>query len=166
MRFNKLRCLFLLLFSLITTTCFATIEVTMIDISKNGTGKAVGTVTMKDTHYGLLITPNLKNIKPGLHGFHIHENADCSNHGLAAGGHWDPTKSGEHLGPYANGHLGDLPALFVAADGTATLPILAPRLKEINIKKRALIVHENGDNYSDIPKKLGGGGSRALCGTL
>lgn len=155
-----------LLTALITLPCYASHRITMMEVSKGGTGKTVGTITLKDTRYGLLITPHLQSIAPGIHGFHIHQVPDCSNHGLAAGGHWDPTKSGKHLGPYGNGHLGDLPALYVALDGSATLPIVAPRLKLINIKKRALILHENGDNYSDIPKKLGGGGSRMLCGTL
>ena len=36
------------------------------------------------------------------------------------------------MGPYASGHLGDLPAIYVAADGTATTPVLAPRLKTID----------------------------------
>ena len=31
---------------------------------------------------------------------------------------------------------------------------------------RALMIHANGDNYSDIPKKLGGGGARVACGVV
>jgi Cu-Zn family superoxide dismutase len=30
----------------------------------------------------------------------------------------------------------------------------------------AIIIHEGGDNYSDTPKPLGGGGSRIACGVV
>ena len=28
------------------------------------------------------------------------------------------------------------------------------------------IIHSGGDNYSDVPKKLGGGGARVACGVV
>ena len=86
--------------------------------------------------------------------------------GLAAGGHYDPANTGKHLGPYAQGHLGDLPALYVDADGTATTPVLAPRLKLEDLAGRSIMIHAGGDNYSDSPKSLGGGGARVACGTI
>jgi Cu-Zn family superoxide dismutase len=64
----------------------------------------------------------------------------------------------KHEGPYGNGHLGDLPALYANGDGTATHPVLAPRIKIADLKGRSLIIHAGGDNYSDHPKALGGGG--------
>lgn len=85
---------------------------------------------------------------------------------LAAGGHYDPANTGKHEGPYGNGHLGDLPALAVATDGMATLPVLAPRLKVADIKGRSLMIHAGGDNYADTPAPLGGGGARAACGVV
>ena len=48
---------------------------------------------------------------------------------LGAGGHYDPKASGKHGLPWGDGHLGDLPALYVDPDGNATYPVLAPRLK-------------------------------------
>ena len=86
---------------------------------------------------------------------------------LAAGGHLDPQKTGKHLGPYADGHLGDLPAIYVTDDGMASYPVLAPRLKKISeISGKALMVHAGGDNHSDHPKPLGGGGERFACGVI
>lgn len=132
----------------------------------NGIGKSVGDVTISETKYGLLFTPNLSNLSPGVHGFHIHEKPSCAENGMAAGGHFDPLKTNKHHGPYHDdGHLGDLPALTVTADGTSKIPLLAPRIKNLSdIKGHALMLHEGGDNYSDVPDKTGGGGTRMSCG--
>ena len=35
-----------------------------------------------------------------------------------------------------------------------------------DVKGRALMVHVGGDNYSDTPKPLGGGGGRLVCGVV
>jgi Cu/Zn superoxide dismutase len=60
---------------------------------------------------------------------------------------------------------GDLPALYVTADGKVTLPVLAPRLRVADIKGRSLMIHAGGDNYSDIPAMLGGA-ARVACGVV
>jgi len=102
----------------------------------------------------------------GVHGFHIHEMPSCADHAMAASGHLDPKKTGAHKGPYQDGHLGDLPVLIADKNGEATLPVLAPRLTEDLIKGHSLMVHAGGDNYSDKPEKLGGGGARLACGVI
>jgi len=143
-------------------------------LTDQGTGKSIGSVTAKDTQYGLLLTPQLTDLPPGLHGFHVHQNADCKAVmkdnkpmvGMAAGGHYDPAGTGKHEGPYGGGHLGDLAPLYAAADGTATLPVLAPRLTVKDLKGRSLMIHAGGDNYSDTPAPLGGGGARIACGVI
>jgi len=38
------------------------------------------------------------------------------------------------------------------------------RLNEL--KNHSLIIHTGGDNYSDVPTKLGGGGARIACGII
>ncbi|WP_159566422.1 superoxide dismutase family protein [Budvicia diplopodorum] len=153
----------------------AMIEVPVNSVSAEGVGQSIGNVAISETEYGLLFTPNLKSLPAGVHGFHIHEKASCESAtkdgkavaALAAGGHFDPDNTAKHLGPYANGHLGDLPAIYVAVNGTATTPVLAPRLKTIaQIKEHALMVHAGGDNHSDHPAPLGGGGARAGCGVI
>ena len=162
MRIKKMLCLSTLFLS---PTLFA--QPLSIAIKTVTDQQNLGTVSAEDTAYGLLLTPTLSHVSPGAHGFHLHEVANCQNGAQAAGGHWDPQKTDKHLGPYNNlGHLGDLPALTVNADGTATLPVLAPRLKSKDLKGHALIIHEGGDNYSDSPQKLGGGGARVACGEV
>lgn len=149
-----------------------TIKVSLVN--EQGVGKEIGTITASDSKYGLLLSPQLIDLAPGLHGFHVHDKPDCSHAmkdgkalpALAAGGHYDPTNTGKHEGPYGNGHLGDLPALYAGTDGKATLPVLAPRLKTADIKGRSLMIHAGGDNYSDTPSPLGGGGARMACGVV
>lgn len=154
--------------ALATTIVFADTAVSMHVTAKKGAGKSVGTISISETKYGLLFTPHLHNLAPGIHGFHIHQNPSCDDNGMAAGGHLDPQKTNKHLGPYnKQGHLGDLPALYVNADGTVTVPVLAPRLHKLSeIKNHSLMIHEGGDNYSDEPEKLGGGGMRMICGVI
>ena len=125
-----------------------------------------GTVNLENTAYGLLLTPALSKLPPGLHGFHVHEHPNCDHAGMAAGAHLDPAKTGKHLGPYDDsGHLGDLPVLYVDSKGNATVPVLAPKLTAEQVDGHALMIHEGGDNYTDKPK-LGGGGNRIACGVV
>ncbi|MFT7722411.1 MAG: superoxide dismutase [Cu-Zn] SodC [Roseateles sp.] len=141
---------------------------------KQGAGAPAGTVRLVETPYGLAFYPALTGLPPGLHGFHVHENASCApadSNGapvpaLAAGGHLDPQATKKHGEPWGDGHLGDLPALYVAADGSATSPVLAPRLKLADVRQRALMVHAGGDNHADHPAPLGGGGARVACGVI
>jgi superoxide dismutase, Cu-Zn family len=148
------------------------IEISLVD--DKGSSEPIGTIKAEDSLYGLLLTPDLKNLTPGVKGFHVHENPSCAPKekdgkmvpALAAGGHYDPRSTGRHEGPYGKGHLGDLPPLIVNQDGTATTPVLAPRLRLRNLKDRSLMIHAGGDNYSDTPAKLGGGGPRIACGVV
>lgn len=129
--------------------------------------KNVGDIAFKNTKYGLLVMPNLHGLPPGMHGLHLHENPSCEKTGETAGGHFDPAKTGKHLGPYnPDGHLGDLPVLYVDQKGIANTETIAPRLKESDLSGHAIIVHLHGDNYSDDPQKLGGGGARIACGVV
>ncbi|MEZ3498813.1 superoxide dismutase [Cu-Zn] SodC [Pantoea sp. KPR_PJ] len=150
-------------------------EVTLHKVTAEGIGEAIGTVTIQQTTYGLQFTPALKGLTPGVHGFHVHANGSCEpgvSEGKtvaagAAGGHLDPQKTGKHLGPYGEGHIGDLPAVYVDEQGNATYPVLAPRLKSLDeIKGKALMVHVGGDNHADHPQPLGGGGARYACGVI
>ena len=44
--------------------------------------------------------------------------------------------------------------------------LIAPRLKLADVQGLAIMVHAGGDNYSDDPKPLGGGGDRIACGVI
>lgn len=145
------------------------IKMQVLDQKKN---KDAGEVIAVQTAYGVAFFPQLKGLEAGIHGFHVHENADCGatdkGLGMKAGGHWDPEKTEGHSLPWDDkGHKGDLPALYVDKDGNANNPVLAPKIKNLNeLKKHALMIHFGGDNHSDHPATLGGGGARMACGVI
>ncbi|PAU65677.1 superoxide dismutase [Pseudomonas sp. PIC25] len=152
-----------------------TLSITVNQVSADGVGDKVGTVSVEQTPYGLVFRPSLQGLQPGIHGFHIHTNPSCDaapkegkpSAAEAAGGHWDPNNTGKHGEPWGDGHLGDLPALYVTNDGKAEQPVLAPRLKNLDeIKGHALMLHAGGDNHADHPMPLGGGGARVACGVI
>ena len=148
------------------------VPMTLVDAK--GPGAPAGEVVLTESSHGLVLTPRLKGLPPGLHGFHLHERPSCApaeKDGVmvaaqGAGAHYDPQASGRHGPPWGDGHLGDLPALYVAPDGTATYPVLAPRLTLKDVSGRALMVHAGGDNHADHPAPLGGGGGRIACGVI
>ncbi|MBA3660976.1 MAG: superoxide dismutase family protein [Gammaproteobacteria bacterium] len=153
--------------SLILTSAYAATTVPMYMIDAKGQGKSIGSIKIEDSLCGVLITPDLHDLPPGLHGFHVHQKPSCGDRGMAAGDHLDPDETGEHNGPYRKlGHLGDLPVLVVDQAGNATIPTLAPRFKLSKLNGHSIIIHEEGDNYADSPKKLGGGGPRIACGII
>lgn len=151
------------------------LQVPMTLVSPHGIGKMIGHVTITESKAGLVFTPDLNGLPPGTHGFHVHETGSC---GLsekdgapvpagAAGGHYDPHASKHHGSPTGDGHLGDLPPLVVGANGGASTAVTAPRLTRLSeVKGKALMVHAGGDNFSDQPAPLGGGGARIACGVI
>jgi len=143
-------------------------------VDEKGIGKSVGQVIISETPYGVVFSPSLAGLTQGLHGFHVHDNPSCEPKdkdgkmvpALSAGGHYDPAASKRHGLPWGDGHLGDLPALYVDIMGNASNPVLAPRLKMTDVKGRSLMIHAGGDNHADHPDPLGGGGARLVCGII
>ena len=118
----------------------------------------------EQTDYGVLFTPDLHGLAPGVHGS-PHAKPSCAMIKVdgkdMVGGGGRTLGSGQHRGPQGpydkTGHKGDLPAVYVTADGKATYPVLALRLKVADLAGHALMIHVGGDNYSDHPAALGGG---------
>ena len=149
------------------------IEVVINQVTPDGIGSQLGTVTIEEVSGGLRFTPDLHDLVPGEHGFHVHEHPSCDSGerngvmvpALEAGGHYDPDSTGRHAGPDGDGHRGDLPVLMVDEKGFAKSPVVARRLKLSEVKGHSLMIHAGGDNYSDNPP-MGGGGSRIACGVV
>jgi Cu-Zn family superoxide dismutase len=150
-------------------------KVTMNAIDEKGVGAAIGTITITEAPGGgIKLTPDLKSLPPGTHGFHVHQFPNCGakekdgklEPGEAAGGHYDPKKTDKHLGPKGAGHEGDLPTLEVDSLGVAKSPVTLSRLSLKDVAGKSLMIHAGGDNNSDKPKPNGGGGTRIACGII
>lgn len=144
-------------------------------VSSDGIGKKIGTVKAEDSEKGLMLKVNVKSIPPGEHGFHVHQHPSGEpsarpdgkiGAALSAGGHYDPDNTGKHSGPYADGHKGDLPFLTANKKGRINETVIAPRLAVADLKGRSIMIHAGGDNYSDEPLPLGGGGARIAIGLV
>jgi Cu-Zn family superoxide dismutase len=140
-------------------------------------GEDVGTVALApaDEGPGLLIRAEVDGLEPGFHGFHLHETAACQPSFGAAGGHHAAPGTGH------GDHAGDLPVLLVREEGSAELTARTDRATLDGLfdgDGTAVVVHENPDNYANIPERydeeapdeatLGAGdaGPRAACGPL
>ncbi len=150
------------------------VKVTINQITADGVGDAIGSITIKETKTGVDLAVDLSKLTPGEHGFHVHEHGMCDpadkegkkTAGQSAGGHWDPAATKAHKGPGGGGHRGDLPKLVVPESGKVKTKLSVEGLTLADLSGKALMIHLNGDNYSDTPKPLGGGGDRVACGVI
>ncbi len=150
------------------------VKVTMNAVTADGVGKSIGTITLKASKDGVTLEPKLTGLAPGEHGFHLHEKPSCAPAekdgkmaaAQSAGGHFDPDATKMHKGPGGGGHKGDLPKLVVSDKGEAKDKLEVKGLTLADFQGKSLMIHEGGDNYSDTPKPLGGGGARIACGVV
>lgn len=140
---------------------------TMVGTSKYKS--VTGTVEFKETEDGIEVVANVEGLKKGKHGFHIHENGDCSApDAKSAGGHFNPSDH-KHGAPDAEErHEGDLGNLVAGKDGkaTATMTIKGVTLKDgdASIAGKGLIIHEKADDFKTQP--TGNAGARVACGVI
>ena len=136
---------------------------------KNGAGQTVGGVKITDAPKGVLMRVDVKGLTPGWHGMHFHDKGDCSKS--------DFTTAGPHIhtsAPPVHGLLnpgetetGDLPNLYVAADGTASTDVFSTFIKLSNLRDAdgsAVIIHANTDDQVSQP--IGGSGARLVCAVI
>ena len=121
----------------------------------------------KDT---MRVIAQVKGLTPNSeHGFHIHENGNCSApDAMSAGGHYNPTGH-QHGKASSDVHVGDLPSLMADATGTATLVWETKTLtigdgKPTDVKGRGVVVHKDKDDYTTQP--TGNSGARMGCGVI
>ena len=133
------------------------------------TERKVGTGTVVD------FTLEVKGLKPGKHGVHLHAVGKCEPDFTAAGGHFDPGPFG-NTDPDANHpfHMGDIPNLEVGADGAGKLTGMTTRitlspgpLSIFDTDGTAVIIHGNEDQgITGEPKSGVSGGPRLACGVI
>jgi Cu-Zn family superoxide dismutase len=119
---------------------------------------------------GVLIQIEVQGMAPGWHGLHLHEKGDCSAADFtSAGAHVNhPTAKKAHglLNP-GGPDFGDLPNIYVAADGTGKAEVFTSLVKFTELKDAdgsAVVVHANKDDHSAQP--IGGAGARVACGVI
>jgi superoxide dismutase, Cu-Zn family len=142
---------------------------------KSTSGSVVGQITVTPAPNGVLLRIEAKGLTPGWHGMHFHEKADCSDAAFKnAGAHVHAKTPVVHglLNADAN-DAGDLPNLYVASDGTATVELYStfvtlngdgshPAL--LDADGSALVIHANPDDYKTQP--IGGAGARVACAAI
>jgi Cu-Zn family superoxide dismutase len=127
-----------------------------------------GHVTFAKAEGGVKVSVKLAGLKPGAHGFHIHEFGDCSApDGTSAGGHFNPTGD-PHAGPKdAKRHEGDMGNIEADTNGAVTLEYVDAMLAfegPSSILGRGVIVHAAPDDLKTQP--TGNAGGRVACGVI
>lgn len=132
-------------------------------------GTVQGTVAFEESDEGLFVSVSLRGLEPNTeHGFHIHQNPDCTP-AEDAGGHWDPMNTNNHGAPtddMSDKHLGDLGNIDIAADGTVESTFTVPNFPadEYDVAGHALVLHGGQDDLETDP--AGDAGTRVGCGII
>lgn len=153
----------------------ATAQLAMIDlataqISPTDGNETSGTVTFRPSkdQRAMLVSVNISGLTPGKHGFHIHENGDCSApDASSAGGHFNPYKTTHGAPNAAERHLGDLGNVEANEEGRVDVEIQFEDLAfsgPASILQKALVIHAGADDLSTDPS--GASGGRVGCGVI
>ena len=135
-------------------------------------GAVLARATLSRQGDGVRVLLEAAGLGAGTYGAHVHMTGRCDAPDFAsAGGHWNPT---EHQHGHDNpqgAHLGDLPNLVVAADGTGAISfdIAGATLRGggnavLDEDGAAVIVHADPDDYRTDPS--GNSGARIACGAV
>ncbi len=120
---------------------------------------------------GVIVAGELSGLTPNtVHGFHVHENGDCSApDASSAGGHFNPGHVA-HGGPETPArHLGDIPNVQSDANGNAVVnaTVSGATLRDggaNDLFGKAVVVHARRDDYKTQPS--GDSGDRIACGVV
>jgi superoxide dismutase, Cu-Zn family len=134
----------------------------VVDI-KNAAGQSIGTATLTEAAPGVRIKLDIRSLPPGEHSIHIHQVPKCEPPDFkSAGPHFSGTAGGHEHG--AGAPAGDIPnfALVVAADGTAHVSVVAPKVtlgsgdhSVFSNGGTAIVIHEvSNETNSGAPPRI------------
>ena len=130
--------------------------------------KVTGTVTFEPAGDGLHVTAHIEGLTPGEHGFHLHQNGDCSApDGSSAGDHWNPTQQPHGAPDAPQHHSGDLGNITADASGMAHVDKTVHGVGLSGMQSvvgHAVIVHGKADDLKTQPS--GNAGPRVACGVV
>ena len=76
-----------------------------------------------------VVLARLRAFPHGFHGLHVHETGSCERPSFSsAGGHFD------RVGANHPNHAGDMPVVYVTADGTATAAFFTERAGRVRVR--------------------------------
>ena len=135
-------------------------------------GKDAGSVTLTQTHLGVLLALTVKGIPAGEHAFHVHAVGKCEPPFDSAGGHFNPEGKKHGMMSPGGAHAGDMPNLHMPASGEFIVEVLneAVTLEKgkpnslLDADGSAVIIHANKDDYKTDP--TGEAGGRIACGVV
>ena len=130
-----------------------------------------GIVLKQEPNKPTIIRGQIKGLKPGKHGIHIHEFGDLSDGCDSAGGHYNP--DGVDHGDLMQGHVGDLGNIVADEQGIARFKIVARRVDlsgDRSVVGRAMVIHADEDDLGlggdEESLKTGNAGERLACGVI
>ena len=137
-------------------------------------GRDAGLATLTGGKKGVKISVDFKNLDPGEHAIHVHQNPKCDAPEFkTAGGHFNPSGKQHGIENPQGHHAGDLPLnLTVGDDGMVKKTFFS---KDITLDPNApnsvfanggtsLMVHAKADDMKSDPS--GNAGAREACGII